>query len=192
MAGEPIQAVNSGLTVVRDTMRMDPNTNETAWLSVITFGSDAKQIVPLTEAVQFQPPVLTAGGSRALGSVLKKVVECVENEVVKGTKEKKGDWRPIVFIITCGEPTDDYKSGIQEFKKCKWGQVVVYVVGSDANIENFHEITENVVAFSSTDTTVFADFLKWLWIDAGTEVKETTGSCNVHELPPPPPEISFV
>lgn len=49
MSGEPILAVRNGLDMLVSTLRQDPYALETAFLSVITFDTDARQLLPLTE-----------------------------------------------------------------------------------------------------------------------------------------------
>ncbi|MDE5874680.1 MAG: VWA domain-containing protein, partial [Muribaculaceae bacterium] len=83
MYGEPIEAVKNGLQVLVNTLRQDPYALETAHLSVITFDSNAKQVVPLTELSAFQQPALQASGCTALGEALSLLSKCADNEVVK-------------------------------------------------------------------------------------------------------------
>ena len=61
MNGEPIEAIKNGVQVLVTTLRQDPYALETAYLSVITFDSTAKQLVPLTELGSFQQPILQRG-----------------------------------------------------------------------------------------------------------------------------------
>lgn len=49
MMGEPIEAVKQGVKALLSELKSDPQTIETAYLSVITFDSHARQVVPLTE-----------------------------------------------------------------------------------------------------------------------------------------------
>lgn len=49
MHGEPIEAVKNGVEMLVSTLRNDPYALETAYLSVITFNTNAQQLVPLTE-----------------------------------------------------------------------------------------------------------------------------------------------
>ena len=56
MHGEPIEAVRNGLQVLISSLRQDPYALETAYISVITFSSSAKQLIPLTELMSFQIP----------------------------------------------------------------------------------------------------------------------------------------
>ena len=57
----------------------------------------------------------------------------MDKSLVKTTLEKKGDWRPLVFIMTDGEPTDSITKGLEEFKKRKCGMVVACAAGQGAN-----------------------------------------------------------
>jgi uncharacterized protein YegL len=50
-------------------LRQDPYALETAFISVITFGSEAKQVVPLTDVVSFQEPTIEANGTTPLGGL---------------------------------------------------------------------------------------------------------------------------
>ena len=59
MHGEPIESVKNGLQLLVAALRKDPQALETAYLSVITFGSSAQQIVPLTELSAFNMPEIS-------------------------------------------------------------------------------------------------------------------------------------
>ena len=66
MSGEPIEAVKSGMQMLLSGLRQDPQALESAYLSVITFDSSAKQLVPLTDLASFQMPDIVASGTTAL------------------------------------------------------------------------------------------------------------------------------
>ena len=112
MSGEPIEAVKNGVQVMISSLRQNPQAIETAYLSVITFDSVAQQIIPLTDLASFQMVDIKATGVTALGDALKLVADRLNNEVQKTTTENKGDWKPIVFIMTDGIPTDDWQNGL--------------------------------------------------------------------------------
>ena len=146
MYGEPIEAVKNGVQVLVSTLRQDPYALETAYLSIITFDSSAQQVSPLTELAAFQQPNIQASGCTALGEALALLSQKADQEVTKTTPEQKGDWKPLVFIMTDGEPTDDLNKGLAEFKKRKWGMVVACAAGSGANTDTLKKITECVVS----------------------------------------------
>ncbi|MCR4801026.1 MAG: VWA domain-containing protein [Bacteroidales bacterium] len=196
MYGEPIEAVRNGLQVLVSTLKSDPYALETAYLSVITFNSNAQQVVPLTELSAFQQPNIDASGCTALGEALELLANKVDTEVTKTTAEVKGDWKPLVFIMTDGEPTDDITKGLAEFKKRKFGVVVACAAGQGANLDTLRKITEAIVQLDTTSSDEIKAFFKWVSSSISTSSKsvEDAGkeATGLSELPPPPPEVNIV
>lgn len=196
MFGEPIEAVKNGVQVLVSTLRQDPYALETAYLSIITFDSSAHQVSPLTELSTFQQPNIQASGCTALGEALTLLSQKADQEVTKTTPEQKGDWKPLVFIMTDGEPTDDLNRGIAEFKKRKWGMVVACAAGAGANTDTLKKITECVVSLDTADSATIKAFFKWVSasVSTGSMKVEEIGAeaTTLNELPPPPPEVNIV
>ena len=196
MYGEPIEAVRNGVQVLISTLRQDPYALETAYLSIITFDSSAKQVTPLTELSSFQEPSIDANGCTALGEALSLLANCVDREVTKTTADVKGDWKPLVFIMTDGVPTDDLTKGLNEFKKRKFGTVVACAAGAGADTNTLRQITENVVSLDTADSGTIKAFFKWVSASISTgsmkveEAGQEVGSLS--ELPPPPAEVNIV
>ncbi len=196
MYGEPIEAVKNGVQTLVSTLRSDPYALETAYISIITFNSSAQQIAPLTEIASFQPPQIDASGCTALGEALALLAQKVDSEIVKTTQDVRGDWRPLVFIMTDGEPTDSLTQGLAEFKKRKWGMVVACAAGQGANTNTLKQITENVVQLDTADSATIKAFFKWVSASISTSSKSIEDTaCEIttmSELPPPPPEVNIV
>lgn len=195
MSGEPIEAVKNGVQVMISSLRQNPQAIETAFLSIITFDSSAKQIIPLTDLASFQMVDIRASGTTSLGDALKLVSTCIDKEVAKTTTEQKGDWKPLVFIMTDGVPTDNWQAGLSEFKKRKTAFTVACATGGGADTSILKQITESVVSLD-TDTQSISKFFQWVTASIGvssTRVedsgKEVTG---LNELPPPPAELNIV
>lgn len=196
MSGEPIEAVKNGVQIMISSLRQNPQAIETAFLSVITFDSTAQQIIPLTDLASFQMVDIKATGVTALGEALKLVAKKIDTEVQKTTTEQKGDWKPLVFIMTDGIPTDDWQSGLNEFKKSKVAFTVACAAGSGADTNILKQITDNVVSLDTADSASIGKFFQWVTASIGvssTKVedsgKEVTG---LNELPPPPSELNIV
>jgi uncharacterized protein YegL len=196
MTGEPIESVKNGIQVLISSLRQDPYALETAYLSIITFDSTAKQVIPLTELSLFQMPTLTATGATALGAALELLVERSNAEVAKSTPEVKGDWKPLVFIMTDGVPTDDWQRGVAEFKKGKFGIVVACAAGHQADTGFLKQVTDTVLQLDTADASSIKAFFKWVSasISTGSQKVETAGKevGGLTELPPPPPEVNVV
>jgi uncharacterized protein YegL len=196
MTGEPIEAVKNGVQVLISTLRTDPYALETAYLSVITFDSSAKQVVPLTELSMFQMPDIHASGATALGDALSLLASRIDSEVTKTTAEVKGDWKPLVFLMTDGGPTDNWKNGLAEFQKRKAGIVVACAAGHGADTNVLKQITEIVVQLDTADSATIKAFFKWVSasVSTGSQKVEASGIevGGLNELPPPPPEVNIV
>ncbi len=196
MHGEPIEAVKNGVQTLVAALRQDPYALETAYLSVITFDSAAKQVVPLTELAAFQMPTIQAMGTTAMGHALELLANKAATEVQKTTEEVKGDWKPIVFIMTDGSPTDDISSGVAALRNQRFGMIVACAAGATANLDALQQITESVVSLDTADASTIAAFFKWVSasISTGSQKIETAGDevGGLQELPPPPPEINIV
>lgn len=196
MTGEPIESVKNGVQVLISTLRQDPYALETAFLSVITFDSSARQLVPLTELSMFQMPDIQANGTTALGEALSLLANKANTEVTKTTAEVKGDWKPLVFLMTDGEPTDNWQQGLADFKKQKFGLVVACAAGSGANTNLLKQITDVVVQLETADSASIKAFFKWVSasVSTGSQKIEASGKdvSGLNELPPPPPEVNIV
>jgi len=196
MTGEPIESVKTGMDTLLTTLHQDPYALETACLSVITFDSQARQVVPLTELSSFQVPVISAAGSTELGAALTLLAETIDKEVGKTTAEVKGDWKPLIFIMTDGVPTDDWQRGLNNLKKIKTGLIIACAAGHGADTSVLKQITEVVVQLDNADQNTIKAFFKWVSASVSTGSqkidqgqKEVSG---LNDLPPPPPEINVV
>lgn len=189
MSGEPIEAVRQGVKMLLSELRGDPQALETAYLSVITFASSAQQISPLTELMLFKEPSINAGGATALGGALQVLMDCVKKEVRQSTDTQKGDWRPLVFILTDGSPTDvgEFARVVKELKTAKLGNIIACAAGAGADTSYLKQITESVLMMNSLSAGDMAKFFAWV----SGSIKMSSKSVDAKpgeavELPPPP------
>lgn len=193
MRGEPIIAVELGLKALMESLNRDPYALETVCLSIITYNSQAEQILPLTEVYKTRIPELTAKGRSALGEALELLCEKVKKEVHKNTPEAKGDWKPLLFVLSDGGYSGPIAKPISEFKKLQFGFVVACAAGSKSKIDVLRKITPNVIQISSTDTINIKAYFKWISSSISTTSTriENTGESDIslEELPPLPKEI---
>lgn len=196
MQGEAIESVRSGLLELEAALKQDPRALETVYLSTITFNSVANQATPLTLIEDFVQPTIVAGGSTSMGAALTLLNQCIDREVNTSSSSSKGDWRPIVFIFTDGQPTDNINEGIENFKKSKIGLCVACAAGPNADTTMLKKVTENVVSLANTDRNSIKAFFQWVSASIAVSSKkveqtnhEATG---LSDLPPPPDEINTI
>jgi len=196
MSGEPIEALKNGVQIMISSLRQNPQAIETAYISVITFNSTAQQVVPLTDLASFQMVDLTASGTTSLGDALKLTGDRIDREVSKTTLEMKGDWKPLVFIMTDGIPTDNWQNGLAEYKKRKVAFTVACAAGHGADTSILKQITDNVFALDNADSNSIGKFFSWVTASIGvssTKVEESGKEVvGLDQLPPPPSELNIV
>ena len=196
MRGEPIEAVKMGIHSLLDSLCKDPYALETVCLSVITYNSIAEQVLPLTEVYKVHFPDIIAKGRSVLGEALMLLSEKVDLEVRKTTSTQKGDWKPLLFLLSDGGHTGPIAKPISELKKRKFGIVVACAAGKKSHLDLLHKITENVVQISTTDTVSIKSYFKWVSnsISARSLKLEdaTKGDFTIEELPPLPDEIMML
>ena len=114
--------------------------------------------------------------------------------MIKGTAEQKGDWKPLVFIFTDGEPTDNWQKGVDEIKKRK-AMIVACGAGHNVNQNTLKQITESVVLIS-TEAQRISEFFKWVSSSISmqsSKISDGGASGNAMEtLPAPPSTIQVI
>lgn len=192
MIGDPIESVKTGITTLHANLIDDPAAVETAYLSVITFASDAAQVVPLTEVGDFVPPELKASGTTAFGAALGLLSQCISNEVqVTATEEQKADWKPLIFLLTDGVPTDEWQSKVQELKRS--GEIIAVGCGGNADVEILKQVTDTVFLMKEMSPEGFKEFFEWVSDTIKTN-SQPTGEDKPDGIifEPPPPGIQII
>jgi len=109
MDGPAIEAVRRGLELFQREVAADVFANEVVKVGAIVFNHTVNLVggglVPIAD---FQPPTLSASGTTRLDLAFKVLLESMDRDVVKAVKGgHKGDWKPVVFILTDGQPTNE-------------------------------------------------------------------------------------
>jgi len=197
MFGEPIESVNVGLAAMLSALRQDPYALDTVYLSVITFDREVRELFPLTPLEDVQMPAITCpeSGPTFMGEALKLVVARVDRDVQRSTSEKKGDWQPMLFLVTDGSPSDValFDEMVDEVKRCRFGKIIGCAAGPKAKEAFLRRLTDTVVSLETMDSATFSAFFKWVSASVGmgsASAGANRGSDNV--LPPPPAEVQLV
>ncbi|GHV25080.1 hypothetical protein FACS1894176_02740 [Bacteroidia bacterium] len=164
MVGDPIEQVQDGMAAIVKELRTDPYALETVYISIIAFAGKAQKTTPLVELFNFYPPKLPIGGGTSLGNALAFLMHDIDTSIQKTTLEEKGDWKPIVFLFTDGNPTDDYENAFERWnqKYRKGTNLIVISLGDNADTSIFGKITDNVLMLKNTDAASFKAFFKWV------------------------------
>lgn len=150
MHGEPIHAVNVGISAMLSALRQDPFALETVHIALITFDREVKELLPLTaiDAAQINDIELPRSGATHLGEGLEFVAQRVQAQVTKTTDEVRGDYRPMLFVMTDGSPSDlmVFKEAIPKIKACNFSEIIACAAGPKASQEHLTKFADRVVS----------------------------------------------
>ncbi|BCM92274.1 hypothetical protein IAD21_04153 [Abditibacteriota bacterium] len=172
MVGEGIEGVNAGMRQLLLDLHSDPHALETVWISIITFAGEARQILPLSEMIGIRAPHLKVQPGTSLGAALRLLRDCIANEVRPHSAQAKGDWKPLVFLLTDGEPTDEWREEARKLKEPtasggKRLNIIAIGCGEDANPLVLNEIGDSVLMMGEGELDFRAAFQ---WISSSLSV----------------------
>ncbi|GHO85222.1 vWA domain-containing protein [Dictyobacter formicarum] len=128
MNGAPIAALNEGLHTFQADIRTDNLVASRVEIALVTFGNGGvkvtsfhhgeAELVPASgmpneffvEASEFQPPYLTADGDTPMGKGIHQALDLLRERKNQYVQCGRLYYRPWVFLITDGEPTDAWES----------------------------------------------------------------------------------
>lgn len=174
MYGEAIDQINKSLDNMLGALYRNPYALETVWVSVITFDSLARVLVPLTELSEFRLPELKARPGTALGLALQLLRSQIAKETTLASAEEKGDWRPIVFLLTDGQPTDEWRSAAAALRSQRPKPANIYAIGVGEEIDFglLKDIAD--VTFQAADATPETLSKLFIWMSSAIQ----SASCN--------------
>ncbi|EEY6813911.1 VWA domain-containing protein [Escherichia coli] len=109
MNGRPINELNAGLVTFRDELLADPLALKRVELGIVTFGPVHVE-QPFTSAANFFSPILFAQGDTPMGAAITKALDMVEERKREYRANGISYYRPWIFLITDGAPTDEWQA----------------------------------------------------------------------------------
>lgn len=195
MIGEGIRDVENGLNEFLSTLRKDPRCLESVWISVIIFNSTAQQLIPLSELTDVNIPPLSVQPGTAMGAAYQLLTRCISSEVKRGSPQQKGDWRPLVFVVTDGQPTDDFSkstAAINSLTNPRVANVYAIGCGEDVDYGQLNEISDIVLKLDTLDPDGIRKLFVWLTASVQTasiEVQSTEATSDGIDLSKLPGEL---
>jgi uncharacterized protein YegL len=138
MAGRPIDELNEGLRTYKQDLITDEVATKRVEVAIITFGNEVSTVSEFRTADEFEPPVLVASGVTPMGQAIVKAIEMLRER--KNIYRANGVmfYRPWIFLITDGAPTDDWKIAAEEVRRGEANKefsfFAVGVRGADFNV----------------------------------------------------------
>jgi uncharacterized protein YegL len=106
-----IDAVNRGLPELHATIAGDPLVSDKCRIGLITFSDIAEELLPLSNLSDVQAmPGCTAKGMTNYGEAFNLLRVVIARDITNLKSQGMQVYRPAVFFITDGEPTDDWEA----------------------------------------------------------------------------------
>lgn len=143
MNGKPIQELNNGLHAFQQQLSSDDLASKRVEVTVVKFDTDVEIINEFETAENFTPRQLEANGLTSMGRAIERAVNLLEQRKAVYKANGISYYRPWIFLLTDGEPTDDYTNAmeaIHEGEKNK--QFAFFAVGiQGANMDILRQIS---------------------------------------------------
>lgn len=172
MKGDAIEAVDQGLRNLVGKLGNDPHTADIVWLSIVAYDSIPRQLIPLCPIGSYSGLPLKIGGCSNLGRAFDFVNECIKNEVKKQTDQVKGDYKPLIFLMSDGGTTDEWEKRSPD--KNNSARLVACGVGSSVDVDALKTMTEWVIQMKDMTGTAFDQFVDFVVSVLTTASQETT------------------
>lgn len=161
MDGEPIKELNSGLVTFKDELVADALATKRVEVAVIGFGP-VRVLSDFMSPDAFVPPTLPSDGDTPMGAAIIHALELLEQR--KGMYKAAGIsyYRPWVFLITDGAPTDAWSEAARRVREGEAKkQFQFFAVGvQGANMQTLGKISaREPVALKGLR---FRDLFSWL------------------------------
>jgi uncharacterized protein YegL len=142
MKGAPIDELNSGLSVYREELAGDSLAAKRVEVAIVTFGP-VKTVQDFTTAEQFNPPKLEPTGDTPMGAAINQAVDMITTRKATYRSQGIAFYRPWIFLITDGAPTDDWHAAAARVKEGEQSKAFAFFcVGVEgANFEILQQLT---------------------------------------------------
>jgi uncharacterized protein YegL len=175
MGGAPIAELNAGLQVYRDELAADSLAAKRVEVAVLTFGGTVDLVSDFCTASSFSAPTLTARGDTPMGAAITQALDLLTQRKEQYRANGIAFYRPWIFLITDGGPTDQWQSAAQRVRngEAKKSFAFFSVGVQGARMDILSQISSREPL--KLDGLRFRDLFQWLSNSQQSVSKSTPG-----------------
>jgi uncharacterized protein YegL len=183
MQGAPIAELNSGIAAFKEDLSQDQLAMNRVEIAVVTFGP-VKIENEFHTAPNFYPPTLQASGDTPMGEAIRQGLELIRSRKAEYRNNGISFYRPWVFLITDGAPTDEWQSAAALVREGETSRsFAFFAVGvQNADMSTLSKIS--IRAPVKLEELRFREMFQWLSNSMKSISKSTPGD----EVPLPSPQ----
>jgi uncharacterized protein YegL len=182
MTGKPLSELNAGLATLHSDLADDPLATKRVEIAIVTFGPVRNEL-PFTTAGSFYPPELSPQGDTPMGDAILTALELLHTRKNDYRTNGISYYRPWVFLITDGAPTDDWTAAaaaVREGESTKaFAFFAIGVKGADMATLRRISVRDPL----PLEGFKFRELFRWLSTSLRQVSRSTPG--GVVALPPP-------
>lgn len=143
MAGSKISLLNEGIQAYRNELNADTLASQRVEVALVTFGGVVEVVCPFVTASLFQPPTLKVHGDTPMGQAITQSIEMVAQRKQFYKDQGLHYFRPWIFLITDGGPTDAWKKAAEQVRAGEQAKAFAFfAVGVEgANLDVLRQIS---------------------------------------------------
>jgi len=164
MSGPPIESLNRALQDFKERVSMDEMAKKRVDIAIVEFNTTARVVQDFTPISQMPPVTLQADGVTDMGAGINMAIDMVKERNRFYNSLGTPVYKPWIFMITDGAPTDNIDSAIQRIKeeesKGSHGKLKFFALGvTGYDKETLFRITNRVMELKDTD---FSGIFNWM------------------------------
>lgn len=164
MVGDPINSLNKAINDFREQTSMDELAQKRVDIAIIEFNDTARVVQEFTPLSMMQPITLSATGCTAMGAGIELAIDKVKERNRFYASMGTPCYKPWIFMITDGAPTDDISNArqriIDEESKGTHGKLKFWAVGVPGySKDTLTSLTKRCIAL---DEANFKGIFDWL------------------------------
>lgn len=185
MAGAPIRELTDGLSLFKNSLMADSMAMKRVEIAVITFGP-VRIVSEFQTADIFQTPGITASGDTPMGAAIEQGLDYLSQRKQVYKQNGISYYRPWVFLITDGAPTDAWAGAAQRVREGEASKAhMFFAVGvENANMDILKQIS--VREPLKLKALRFSDLFLWLSNSLGSVSRSSTSDQVPLENPAAP------